>query len=73
MNVKDQVVERFKELCVQQGIATNEMAKQAGVTPSTVYSLYNEERRNVNIDVIYKLCKGFGITLGNFFDSEIFE
>lgn len=38
MAVKDAVAERFRQLCAQRGIKSNELANLSGVTPSTVYS-----------------------------------
>lgn len=71
--VKNAVVQRFKNLCYERGIATNELANISGVTPSTVYSLFDEKRRNVSITTIKILCDGLEITLGEFFSSKEFD
>mgnify|MGYP002627530150 CR=1 FL=1 len=71
--VKNAVVQRFKNLCHERGIATNELANISGVTPSTVYSLFDERRRNVSITTIKILCDGLEITLGEFFSSKEFD
>lgn len=71
--VKKAVVERFKDICRERGIATNELATRAGVTPSTVYSLFDDSRKNVSIVVIKQLCDGLEITLGEFFDTSVFD
>ncbi len=73
MSVKDAVVNRFQELCVQRKINPNELAASAGVTPSTVYSMLNHSRRNISITTIKKLCDGLGITLGEFFSTPEFD
>lgn len=73
MTVKDAVANRFKEICRTRGIKTNELANISGVTPSTVYSLLDERRRDVSIVTIKKLCDGLGISLGVFFATEEFE
>ena len=72
MTVKDAVAERFKELCSERGIKTNELANLAGVTPSTVYSMLDTKRREVSITTIKKLCDGLNITLVEFFDCPLF-
>ena len=61
--VKDAVVQRFKEICLIQNITYNDLAVRAGVTPSTVYSLMDERRRDVSIITIKKLCDGLNITV----------
>lgn len=73
MTVKDAVARRFKQLCAERNIKTNELATLAGVTPSTVYSMMDGRRRDVSIVTIKKLCDGLDITLGNFFATPEFE
>lgn len=73
MTVKDAVAKRFEELCAQQEIRPNELANRAGVTPSTVYSMLDPNRRRISITTIKKLCDGLGITLGQFFSCEMFD
>lgn len=71
--VKKAVVNRFKQICNDRNIASNELANLAGVTPSTVYSLFNETRNNVSIKTIKILCDGLNITLGEFFSTSDFD
>lgn len=73
MSVKDVVAKRFVELCNQKGIKINELANISGVTPSTAYSMLNEERRDVSITTIKKFCDGLEITLGEFFSTDEFD
>ncbi len=71
--VKNAVVNRFKQLCKERGIAANELANLSGVTPSTIYSLFDSSRQNVSIRTIKILCDGLNITLGEFFSSTEFD
>ena len=73
MNVKDAVAARFRALCLERGMTTNELANLAGVTPSTVYSLLDPKRRDVSILTIKQLCDGLEITLGAFFSTPEFD
>ena len=73
MSVKDAVSSRFIDLCRVRGIKVNELANLSGVTPSTVYSMLDERRRDVSITTIKKLCDGLGITLGEFFSAPQFN
>ncbi len=73
MAVKDMVAKRFQDICKERNIKTNELANLSGVTPSTVYSMMDERRRDVSIVVIKKLCDGLDITLGEFFGTEEFN
>ncbi len=73
MTVKEAVVVRFREIMKERGIRANELANLSGVTPSTVYSMMDERRRELSINVIKKLCDGLDMTLGEFFSAEVFE
>ncbi|MBE6678107.1 MAG: helix-turn-helix transcriptional regulator [Ruminococcaceae bacterium] len=67
------VVERVIQLCEERKIKINELANVSGITPSTVYSMVDEKRRNVSIITIKKLCDGLEITLGEFFSTPEFD
>ena len=73
MAVKDMVVQRFQALCKEKGIKANELATLSGVTPSTVYSMLDKNRRDISIVTIKKLCDGLEITLGEFFSTPEFD
>ena len=73
MLVKDAVADRFRQLCTTRNIKTNEWATMSGVTPSTVYSMLDINRREVSISTIKKLCDGLDISLSEFFTSPIFD
>jgi len=51
----------------------NELAYRSGVTPSTVYSMLDERRKELSINVIKKLCDGLDMTLGEFFSTKMFD
>ena len=73
MNAKEAVAARILELCDERNIAVNYLANLSGVSPSTVYSMLNENSRNPGVVSHKKLCDGFEISLRDFFDSDIFD
>lgn len=73
MMVKDAVVKRFSDICDNRGIKPNELAVISGVTPSTVYSMLDPKRRNLQIATIKILCDGLDMMLAEFFDSPEFD
>ena len=73
MKVKQATVYHFQEIMSQRGICSNELANLSGVTPSTVYSMLDERRKELSINTIKKLCDGLDITLGEFFSAEVFD
>ena len=66
------VAARFQQLMKEQGIKTNELANISGVTPSSVYSMLDPRRKEVSVNLVKKLCDGLGITIEEFFSSELF-
>lgn len=73
MSVKDVVAKRFKEICEERNIKINELANISGVTPSTAYSMMDDNRRDISITTIKKFCDGLEITLGEFFSTPEFD
>lgn len=73
MSIKDAVAKRFREICKERNIKTNELANLSGVTPSTAYSMLDENRRDVSVVTVKKFCDGLDISIREFFDSEIFD
>ncbi len=73
MNTKEAVAKRIIELCNERNLATNALANNSGVSPSTVYSMLNEKSQNPGVVSIKKLCDGLDITLREFFDSPLFD
>lgn len=51
----------------------NELANISGITPSTVYSMMDANRRELTINTIKKLCDGLEMTLGDFFSTDDFD
>ena len=73
LNVKQATAFRFQEIMAQRNIYPNEIANLSGATPSTVYSMLDERRKELSINTIKKLCDGLEITLGEFFSTELFD
>ena len=73
MGVKEAVVARFEEILKERNMRANELANLSGITPSTVYSMFDERRKEITINVIKKLCDGLDMTLGEFFSAPVFD
>ena len=73
MSAKEAVVARFREILTQRNMRPNELAYRSGVTPSTVYSMLDERRKEVTINLIKKLCDGLDMSLGAFFNARLFD
>lgn len=73
MTVKEATVKRIEMLCHEKDITYNELANLCGVTPSTVYSIFDSRRKNISLVTIKKICDGFEITLAAFFSTPFFD
>ena len=73
MNAKEAVAKRILELCSERNMTVNALANNAGISPSTIYSMLNYKSQNPGVVSIHNICYGFDITLREFFNSDIFE
>ncbi len=63
---EENVLNHIKELCEERNWSIYQLAKQSGISYSTLNNLFH--RQNIpSIPTLMKLCDGFGITLSEFF------
>ena len=72
MNIGEAVRDRILELCREHDISINKLSSMSGVTQSTVNYIVSGRNNSATISTIKKLCDGLGITIQNFFDSDLF-
>ena len=73
METWEAVAHRIRQLCREQGITPNKLSKISGVPQATVKSILLGDSKNPGTVAVKKLCDGFGITLGDFFDTPEFD
>ena len=73
MTLKEAIGIRIKQLCAENDLTVNSFANVAGMNSSTIYSIFNQKSNNPEIATIKQICDGFGITLGQFFSTEVFD
>ena len=72
MTVGVAVKERILELCEEHRISPNKLSVMSGVTQSTVNNIIGGRNKSTTVSTIKKLCDGLGITIQEFFQSELF-
>ena len=72
MTIGVAVKERILELCKEHELSPNKLSTISGVTQSTVNNIISGRNKSTTISTIKKLCDGLGITIIEFFSSEIF-
>ena len=72
MTVGEAVRQRIIQLCQERDISINKLSSLSGVTQSTVNNIVSGRNNSATVSTIKKLCDGLGITIDEFFHSELF-
>ena len=72
MTVGEAVRQRIIQLCQERDISINKLSSISGVTQSTVYDIVSGRNNSATVSTIKKLCDGWGITIDEFFHSDLF-
>lgn len=73
MNIGEAVKERILELCSERDLTVNKLSTISGVTQSTVNNIVGGRNNSTTVSTLKKLCDGLGITITDFFTSELFR
>jgi len=73
VGINEAITTRVRLLCKEKGWTTNELIRRSNVNQSTVSEIMSGRSKYPRIITIEKLAHGFGMTLSEFFDDEIFE
>ena len=60
------ILEKVKKLQKEKGLNNAQLAKQAGLPPTTIQNLYKRSNQPT-FPTLQALCKAFGITVAQFF------
>ena len=63
-----EVITRIQELCFIRSWSSYRLAKESGIPYSTLCTMLHKANAP-SIPTLVKICRGFGITLSQFFDS----
>ena len=73
MTIGEAVRLRIVELCEDRNISLNKLSGMSGVTQSTVNNIVSGRNKSATISTIKKICDGLGITIDEFFCSNLFN
>lgn len=75
MRIQEAVRLRILELCEQYHVTVNKLAECSGVSQSVLSYTVKEYARinNTGIVTIQRVCQAFHISVGQFFDSPLFD
>lgn len=73
MDAVNAIRDRILELCGQRNISINKLANLSALPPSSVKNILYSKSKNPKIITIKMICDGLEITLGEFFNTEVFD
>ena len=72
MTVGEAVRQRIIQLCQERNISINKLSSISGITQSTVNDIVSGRNNSATVSTIKKLRDGLGITIDEFFHSDLF-
>ena len=73
MYLSDAVRERIKFYQKKNGMSLWELFTASGVTISTLAAFMSKRTELIKLDTLLHICEGFGITITEFFEDDIFK
>ena len=73
MDIGEAVRATILELCRERDLSINKLCLLSGVTQSTVNNIVSGRNHSATVTTIKKLCDGLGISIEEFFSSELFQ
>lgn len=73
MTIGEAVRQRIIQLCQEHDISINKLSSISGITQSTVNNIVSGRNNSTTVSTIKKLCDGLGITINEFFHSDLFK
>lgn len=73
MQLAEATRKRIKGLLKERNIKQFELSKAAGISLPTLTDFMKGDTKNLRMDTMLHICEGFGITLKEFYDHELFK
>ncbi|WP_050182267.1 helix-turn-helix domain-containing protein [Domibacillus robiginosus] len=73
MKIHNAIAERMKELAEERNKTVTEIGKAGGLRQSTVSEIMQGRSQHPKVNTIQQYCNGCGISLAEFFSSELFK
>lgn len=73
MDMYTAVKERLIELCEKQNMSIHKLSTESAVAPSTIKNILYGKSKNPGVVTLKMLCDGLGITVNEFFDTDVFK
>lgn len=72
MNISQAISKRVMLLCYEKNMTVYELSKKSGVPKTTIKDIISGRSKNPGIISIEKLAAGFSMSVGEFWNHELF-
>jgi len=72
LTVNDAVAKRISTLLKQKGISQYRLEQETGIQHGSMQCIMNGRNKTVTLSTVIILAKGFGMTLTEFLNDEVF-
>ncbi len=73
MTVNDAVAKRISKLLQEKGISQYRLERETGIQHGSMQCIMNGRNKTVTLSTVIMLAKGFGISLLEFLDDDVFR
>ena len=73
MDTYTAVKNRILQILGEKNMSIHKLAMESGVAPSSIKNIIYGKSKNPGITTLKMLCDGFGISLVDFFNTDIFR
>lgn len=73
MTITNAVIFRINQLLKDRKMTKRQLAQSGGISEGTLASVYKQIARGVSLKTIYAISKGFGMTMAEFLDDDVFR
>ena len=73
MNLQKAVALRMSNLLIRNNMTPYALSVKSGLTKQAIANIINEKYTSIKFDTVIKIADGFGMTLKDFIDDDIFN
>ena len=72
MTVNDAVAKRISDLLIQKNMSQYRLEQESGIQHGSMQCIMNGRNKTVTLSTVIMIARGFGISLSEFLNDDIF-
>ena len=73
MKLQKAVALRVSKLLIEKDMSQYALSVKAGLTKQAISNIINEKYNSIKFDTVIKIADGFGLTLQEFLNDDVFK